>query len=92
MSNSNESPSLEERRATAMAAGKAFSKTRLLEEFRMKPAPGAQPVKEYRRPGRRRYGIYLISDCVPLGRQRPEAQQQAAPSDVWLDELEEEEI
>ena len=33
------------RRAQAIAEDRCFSKGRLRDEFRMKPAPGAEPVK-----------------------------------------------
>ncbi|EDV0437097.1 hypothetical protein GAJ20_24820 [Escherichia coli] len=35
------------RRAQAIAEDRCFSKGRLRDEFRMKPAPGAEPVKWY---------------------------------------------
>ncbi|MDF7679917.1 3'-5' exonuclease [Enterobacteriaceae bacterium ESL0689] len=39
---------LETRRAAALAQNKCFTKGRLRDEFRMKPAPGAEPVKIYK--------------------------------------------
>lgn len=36
------------RRAQAIAEDRCFSKGRLRDEFRMKPAPGAEPVKWYK--------------------------------------------
>lgn len=35
------------RRAQAIAEDRCFSKGRLRDEFRMKPAPGAEPVKGF---------------------------------------------
>lgn len=37
------------RRAQAIAEDRCFSKGRLRDEFRMKPAPGAEPVKWYKK-------------------------------------------
>ncbi len=37
------------RRAQAIAEDRCFSKERLRDEFRMKPAPGAEPVKWYKK-------------------------------------------
>lgn len=36
------------RRAEAIAGDRCFTKGRLRDEFRMKPAPGAEPVKWYK--------------------------------------------
>lgn len=39
------------RRAQEIAEDRCFSKGRLRDEFRMKPAPGAEPVKWYKNTG-----------------------------------------
>lgn len=39
---------LEQRRSDAAGQDKCYSKARLRDEFRMKPRPGAVPVKHYR--------------------------------------------
>lgn len=76
-----DNPELQELRAKAIADDRCFSLGRLREEFRMKPAPGVQPVKMYKNPHGGKYGIYRIAECVPLrasSTSRSEKQIQAA--------------
>ncbi|EDB1725249.1 3'-5' exonuclease, partial [Salmonella enterica subsp. enterica serovar Stanley] len=67
------------RRAEAIAGDRCFTKGRLRDEFRMKPAPGAEPVKWYKSAYGGKYAVYRIADCVPMREKRPptEKQQQA---------------
>lgn len=46
------------RRAQAIAEDRCFSKGRLRDEFRMKPAPGAEPVKWYKNTYGDRFAVY----------------------------------
>ncbi len=62
----SETLNLEAARAAAIAADRCFSKGRLRDEFRMKPRPGAQPVKEYKNEFGGTFGVYRVADCVPL--------------------------
>jgi len=57
---------LEARRAAAIAEDRCFSVSRLRDEFRMKPAPGVDPVKMYKSPYGGKYGVYRIAECVPM--------------------------
>ena len=59
------------RRAQAIAEGRCFSKGHLRDEFRMKPAPGAEPVKWYKNTYGGRFAVYRIADCVPMREKRP---------------------
>ncbi|EIL5469369.1 3'-5' exonuclease, partial [Escherichia coli] len=59
------------RRAQAIAEDRCFSKGRLRDEFRMKPAPGAEPVKWYKNTYGGRFAVYRIADCVPMRGKRP---------------------
>ncbi|HHO0113891.1 TPA: 3'-5' exonuclease, partial [Shigella flexneri] len=59
------------RRAQAIAEDRCFSKGRLRDEFRMKPAPGAEPVKWYKNTYGGRFAVYRIADCVPMREKRP---------------------
>ncbi|HIB1651041.1 TPA: exonuclease domain-containing protein [Salmonella enterica subsp. enterica serovar Muenchen] len=70
---------LNARRAAALAGDKCYTKGRLRDEFRMKPAPGAEPVRMYKSPYGGKYGVYRIEDCVPLREKmlRTEKQRQA---------------
>lgn len=52
------------RRAQEIAEDRCFSKGRLRDEFRMKPAPGAEPVKWYKNTYGGRFAVYRIADCV----------------------------
>lgn len=60
---------LEAARSAAMEADKCFSKGRLHDEFRMKPKPGAQPIKFFKNGYGGKFGIYRIADCVPIREQ-----------------------
>ncbi|AKH65258.1 DNA polymerase III subunit epsilon [Photorhabdus thracensis] len=64
------------RRAEAIAEDRCFTKGRLRDEFRMKPAPGAEPVKWYKSAYGGRYGVYRIADCVPMREKRPPTEKQ----------------
>lgn len=59
------------RRAQAIAEDRCFSKGRLRDEFRMKPAPGTEPVKWYKNTYGGRFAVYRIADCVPMREKRP---------------------
>ena len=53
-------------RAKAIEKDGAFSKSRLHDEFRMKPKKDAKPVKSYKNGYGGKFYIYKIVDCVPL--------------------------
>jgi DNA polymerase-3 subunit epsilon len=74
--NSDDYEDLDARRAAAIAEDRCFSKGRLRDEFRMKPAPGAEPVRMYKSPYGGRYGVYRIADCVPMREKRPQTEKQ----------------
>lgn len=57
--------------AQAIAEDRCFSKGRLCDEFRMKPAPGAEPVKWYKNTYGGKFAVYRIADCVPMRKKRP---------------------
>lgn len=67
---------LNARRAAALAGDKCFSQGRLRDEFRMKPAPGAEPVRWYKNGYGSKYGVYRIADCVPLREKTPRTEKQ----------------
>lgn len=67
---------LKARRAAALAGDKCFSQGRLRDEFRMKPAPGAEPVRWYKNGYGSKYGVYRIADCVPLREKQPRTEKQ----------------
>ncbi|OIN22116.1 3'-5' exonuclease [Salmonella enterica] len=71
---------LKARRAAALAEDRCFSRGRLRDEFRMKPAPGAEPVRMYKSPYGGKYGVWRLADCVPMREVKPltEKQRQAA--------------
>ncbi|HAE2736973.1 TPA_asm: 3'-5' exonuclease, partial [Salmonella enterica subsp. enterica serovar Enteritidis] len=48
------------------AEDKCYTKGRLRDEFRMKPAPGAEPVRMYKSPYGGKYGVWRLADCVPM--------------------------
>lgn len=48
------------RRAEAIAGDRCFTKGRLRDEFRMKPAPGAEPVKWYKSAYGGKYAVYGV--------------------------------
>lgn len=53
-------------RAEAIEKNQCFSKGRLRDEFRMKPKPDAEPVAFYKNGYGGEFGVYKISDCVPM--------------------------
>ncbi|HGY0710808.1 TPA: exonuclease domain-containing protein [Vibrio cholerae] len=57
---------LEAARAEAIEKNQCFSKGRLRDEFRMKPKPDAEPVTFYKNGYGGQFGVYKISDCVPM--------------------------
>ncbi|WP_223253255.1 3'-5' exonuclease [Cycloclasticus zancles] len=57
---------LETARAEALEKDQCFSKGRLRDEFRMKPKPDAEPVTFYKNGYGGKFGVYKISDCVPM--------------------------
>lgn len=57
---------LEAARAEAIEKNQCFSKGRLRDEFRMKPKPDAEPVAFYKNGYGGEFGVYKISDCVPM--------------------------
>ncbi|EFH5784074.1 exonuclease [Escherichia coli] len=59
------------KRAQAIAEVRCFSKGCLRDGFRMKPAPGAEPVKWYKNTYGGRFTVYRIADCVPMREKRP---------------------
>ncbi|EBF8098471.1 3'-5' exonuclease [Salmonella enterica] len=71
---------LKDRRNAALAENKCFTKGRLRDEFRMKPAPGAVPVKWYKSSYGGKYGVYRISDCIPMREKRPQTEKQQLAS------------
>ena len=64
------------RRAAALAEDACFTRGRLRDEFRMKPAPGVEPVRWYKSDWGSRYGVYRIADCVPMREKRPPTEKQ----------------
>lgn len=57
---------LDELRQEAIGADRCFSKSRLKDEFRMKPKPDAEPVKFYKNDFGKSFAVYRIADCVPM--------------------------
>lgn len=57
---------VEAARADAIEKDQCFSKGRLRDEFRMKPKPEAEPVAFYKNGYGGKFGVYKISDCVPM--------------------------
>ncbi|WP_261666599.1 3'-5' exonuclease [Erwinia mallotivora] len=57
---------LEEYRTAAIREERCFSKGRLRDEFRMKPAPDSEPVAWYKNAWGGRFAVYRINDCVPM--------------------------
>ncbi|EMK6927803.1 3'-5' exonuclease [Vibrio alginolyticus] len=64
--NETNSDDLELARQQAIEADLCCSKTRLKDEFRMKPKPDAEPVKFYKNDYGKSFGVYRIADCVPM--------------------------
>lgn len=71
--------SLELLRNEAIKNDRCFSKGRLKSEFRMKPGPDATPVRYYKNGFGGEFGVYRISDCVPL---RPSSASPASPNQI----------
>ena len=57
---------LEAKRTAAIKDNRCFSRTTLKNEYRMKPGANTQPVKYYKNGYGQSYGVYLISDCIPM--------------------------
>lgn len=57
---------LEAKRTVVLKDNCCFSKTTLKKEYRMKPGANAKPVKYFKNGYGQSYGVYLISDCVPM--------------------------
>lgn len=70
---------LETLRATAIAADKIYSKSRLLDELRLKPKPDAAPVKIVKNGYGGRSPLYRMADCVPI---RETAQKEPTPKQL----------
>ena len=71
---------LKNRIAAAIKEDRCFTTGRLREEFRMKPAPGVQPVKIYKSQYGSQYGVYRIADCVPMRSKRAATEKQIEAS------------
>lgn len=59
---------------------KCYTRGRLRDEFRMKPAPGAEPVRMYKNPYGGKYGVWRLSDCIPMREKRPQTEKQQLAS------------
>ncbi|ECB4441240.1 3'-5' exonuclease [Salmonella enterica subsp. enterica serovar Typhimurium] len=46
----------------------------------MKPAPGAEPVRMYKNPYGGKYGVWRLSDCIPMQDKRPQTEKQRQAS------------
>lgn len=76
---------LQSRREKALADDKCFTKGRLRDEYRMKPAPGTEPVKWYKSTYGGKYGVYRIADCVPMRpKQEPSDKQKKAAAQLAI--------
>lgn len=62
------------------AEEKCYTRGRLRDEFRMKPAPGAEPVRWYKNGYGGKYGVYRLADCVPMQVKRPQTEKQQQAS------------
>lgn len=71
---------LNSRRNAALLEDKCFTKGRLRDEFRMKPAPDAEPVKWYKSSYGGKYGVYRIADCIPMREKRAQTEKQQQAS------------
>ncbi|EMM4591268.1 hypothetical protein WAR18_003405 [Salmonella enterica] len=71
---------LKARRAAALAEDRCFSRGRLRDEFRMKPSPGAEPVRMYKSPYGGKYGGWRLADCVPMREVKPQTEKQRQAS------------
>jgi DNA polymerase III epsilon subunit-like protein len=58
---------LEQLRKAAIENNSSYGVTRLREEFRLKPKPGAEPSAWVKSPyNRNKNPVYLVADCVPV--------------------------
>lgn len=55
---------------------KCYTRGRLRDAFRMKPAPGAEPVRMYKSPYGGKYGVWRLADCVPMRAKRTPTEKQ----------------
>lgn len=62
------------------AKDQCYTKGRLRDEFRMKPAPGVEPVRMYKSPYGGKYGVWRLADCVPMRAKRPQTEKQRQAS------------
>ncbi|MCD7087710.1 hypothetical protein LTK58_05715 [Klebsiella quasipneumoniae subsp. quasipneumoniae] len=46
----------------------------------MKPAPGAEPVRMYKSPYGGKYGVWRLTDCVPMRAKRSQTEKQRLAS------------
>lgn len=60
---------------------RCYTRGRLRDEFRMKPAPGAEPVRMYKNPYGGKYGVWRLADCIPMRDKRPQTEKQQLASD-----------
>lgn len=65
---------------TPRAEDKCYTRGRLRDEFRLKPAPGAEPVRWYKNGYGGKYGVYRLADCVPMQAKRPQTEKQQQAS------------
>lgn len=59
---------------------RCYTRGRLRDEFRMKPAPGAEPVRMYKNPYGGKYGVWRLADCIPMRDKRPQTEKQQLAS------------
>lgn len=69
---------IQEKRAKAIADNGCYSKSRLRDDFRMKPATNAEPVTWYKNDYGMRYAIYRITDCVVMKEKKTPTTKQVA--------------
>mgnify|MGYP003407801505 FL=1 len=67
---------LEQLRELAKKEGKCFSKKTLKEKYRMKPSPTAHPVTYFENGFGGEFGVYRITDCVPMRAKSPVTEKQ----------------
>lgn len=54
------------KRAEAIEKDLCFTKTRIRDEFKMKPAPGTTPIKSFKNDYGGTSYIYRVKDCIPI--------------------------
>lgn len=59
---------------------KCYTRGRLRDEFRMKPALGAKPVRIYKSSYGSKYGVWKLADCVPMRKKCPQSEKQKLAS------------